>query len=225
MNKNGIDDLLQVVSPELIAGYVARNFTAGSSLHAVNEEYKVARQQNATDILNLQFLVIWSAFVGLILCTYLAFWADVPFDIAFISMVAITAPAFMYSVYPVWLESKDRETRYRCEPILRDFKQAVEALNMPLTRMEEYNEISVREILISLAVLLLRAETSFKQIRMKENIPTCNVISYGETEEAWRKHFEVALSAATKFGLVFNKADLFRSAKAEITWKDEGCPM
>lgn len=215
MDENGIDDLLKVVSPGLIAGYEERNLN-GKSLSKVNEEYKDVVQDGGMDFLDWAKLAVFSVLVGVIL--YFYFWAftDVPRGTAFASMIIVAAPAYFYFLFPArWKYKKDQEIRYKCESILSDFRQSVQALDVPLTRMEEYNEVSVREAIMILTLWLLHAESSFKQIRFMKNIPASAIISYGEAEVACRKHLETVLSAAKKFGLDFNKAEIFRAAIKE----------
>lgn len=214
MDKSGIDDLLKVVDPGLIAGYEAKNLL-GETLSEVNEEYKGVTQRTGIDFFDWGKLAMFSFLVGLILDGYL-YYKDVPKYIALISMVAIIAPSYLYFIFPArWKMRKDRETRYRCEPILRDFRQAVEALN-PHESVTGFREYYIRKNLIILAESVLKAETSFKEVRMRENSPTDDVIFFGNQEVECRNQFEKALEVAMKFNLAFSNAELFAEAKKHL---------
>lgn len=216
MNKNGIDDLLKVVSPELVASYEAKN-SDGWTLRRINEEYKAATQQTGMNYFGWAKLAIASFFVGAILDGYLQLFTDVPTYVANISFFVVVAPAYLYFMFPArWKFVKDNETRYRCEPILRDFKQAVEALNPLREACVGYNEQFIRYVLFTLAVELLDAEAQFKKERMSENAETLNVLHYGNGEIKCREQLEATIGAAEKFDLVFRKGDLFAEAGRHI---------
>lgn len=222
MNNNGIDDLLPKVSKELVDAYQSRNLD-GKTLSAVNEEYKASAQQNGMSPMDLLWLVVSSSFIGAMLFGYLYFWTDVPGTTAFLADIAISAPAFLYVIFPVrWKFENDRATQYRCEPILRDFRKAVEALN-PLASIEiedtvGYTDILVHNTLIHLTAALLRAEGIFR--RMCEiGGSTDNIVAYGIAEQKCRKQRDDTLSACEKFGIIYARADmdkLSRDAKRHI---------
>lgn len=224
MNKNGIDDLLKIVSPELVTGYTARNFTAGSSLHAVNEEYKAAVQSPKMDFFDWLKLVGFSSVVGMLLLLFLLY-KNVPAYIADLSMLGIIAPAYLYFLFPATRKfRKDRETLDWCAPILLEFRQAVEAINPDDERNVQITEGGVRFVLANLANRKYDAEVRYKEacqrgVSVQEIIPVAS--SLIESEE----QFVAALVGARMLGLAVNTADLFRSAKAKRTWEDEGCPM
>lgn len=217
MDKNGIDDLLKVVSPELVTGYVARNFTAGSSLHAVNEEYKAASQRKGIDYWFK--LTMFSCLVGFVLGMYLLY-RGLPTYIALLSLFAMTIPPFLCLTWVGRKFEKDRETRYRCEPILRDFNQAVEALR-PVEDVlaaffyiaHSYSESTVKHVLTVLAATLLDAEEKFKKERMREKASTDSVVASGLDELKRRKLYESTIKAAERFGIGFKEKELFRDAE------------
>lgn len=215
MEKNGIDDLLKIVDPKLVTGYVARNFTAGSSLHAVNEEYKAVTQQTGMSFDDCLKLILFSLVIGFLLYFYL-WYKGVPVYVSAIAMVVLVLPIELYLLFPVrWKFENDRAIRYRCEPILRDFRQAVEALN-PHESTTGFREYYIRRNLIILAEIVLKAETSFKEVRMRENSPTDDVIFFGNQEVECRNQFEKALEVAMKFNLAFSNAELFSEAKKHL---------
>lgn len=217
MKTHAIGDLLKVVSPSLVAGYEAKNLL-GETLSEVNEEYKGVTQRTGVDFFDWAKLVMFSFLVGLILDGYLCY-KDVPKYIALLSMVAIVAPSYLYFIFPArWKERKDRAIRYRCEPILRDFRQAVEALN-PLGTNEQYTSDSVWGTLFLLAVRVLEAKDEFIEACKSENPAMVRVQKIIVWEQDCRKRFNHMFEATTKFGLDFSKERIYQAAQDEIDSK------
>lgn len=227
MNEIVIDDLLPKVSKELVAKYEVRFlFWTGKSLSDVNEEYRAVTQQKSMGIIDGGFLVAGSGLVGLVLYFYLRNWAGVPYVTALISMLAISYPSVLYLMFLVHKESKKEKILNRCEPILWDFRESVEALKPTWNDgPRECTEESIRQTAVGFAVRLLDAQKRFKKVRMSENAATWDVLHQGNWEEKCQEEFEKMLQAGEKFGLTFKNAELFRVAKAKRTWEDEGCPM
>lgn len=217
-----IDDLLKIVDPKLVAGYEKNNLN-GKTLHEVNEEYKAVTQQTGMSFDDCLKLILFSLVIGFLLYFYL-WYKGVPVYVSAIAMVALVLPIELYLLFPVrWKFENDRATRYRCGPILRDFRQAVEALD-PLGVMghnERHNNSSIGYTLGKLASTLIEAETSFKDMRMKENSPTEDVVRSGNFEVKCRHQLEETIDCAMKFGTIYKKHNLIVEEKTRKTLLEE----
>lgn len=217
MNKNGIDDVLPLVSEELVAGYQAKNLD-GKTLREVNDEYKAVVQSKGMDFVDGWKLAMFSCAVGMILYLYLIFMKDIPSHIAILAMLAIIVPAYLYNLFPArWRFMKDRETLGWCAPILCEFRQAVKALNpLDLGEPSLYTSDFVWHTLLLLKVQVLAANNTFVSAckAEKPSKSTINKII------GWGEHcgtlFDSVFDASEKFGLDFDKGSLYRAAKEKI---------
>lgn len=217
MDKNEIDDLLRVVSPELIKGYEAKNLD-GKSLSDVNEEYNAVTQLTGMDFIDWIKLIGFSMLIATVLAFYLLY-KGVPVYIGVIAIVALVLPIELYLLFPVrWKFEKDRATRYRCEPILRDFKQAVEASNPFRTTKQTfpYTADSVWGILVLLAIHVLEAKEKFLAECKAENPTIKRVQNCIVVEQGSRCMFNSAFEASSKFGLDFSKERVYQAAQDEL---------
>lgn len=216
-----IDDLLQAVSPELVAGYEAKNLD-GKTLRGVHEEYKVVSTKRGKMIMAKPFFGILLPFILVI--SLLVFGQIMvtkgasPF-FAFASPV-IAFVAWMYFDYralnTAWGYNK---TIARSEEVFDAFWRAVKALDPKWHVGDVLTEENARKTLIGYALRLLDAEVRTKETRMKERVSTWELRDSANWEDKSRDEFEKMLSTAEKFGLVYAKKDkdeLFAEAQKRL---------
>lgn len=208
MKTHEIDDLLNDVSPSLIAEYEAKNLN-GTTLRAVNEEYKIFCKKDGSFKLGL-LIPTAMILLGVSLASALAFGPNN-------SAPALLLVVFLVVVWISYPASKQQEehlaTLASYEKFLGEFREAVRALSHS-NGWVSYTEDWIHEALIYLASQLLDAERDFKQVRMRENVLTIVVVACGDNEMRRCKKFGKMLMAAEKFGLTFNKREIFAEAKA-----------
>lgn len=223
MNKNGIDDLLKVVSPELIAGYEVMNL-GGKTLKSIYEEYDASqsgiKKYELSTVAAMAFAII-SVFA--VFAAFLFFGFDPLFAIVSALIVAVASMGLLFR--PKFKKlMKYQLLRNDYHYILEDFKEAVEALSPfgGTIMMHSYTNDSVWGTLFLLAVRTLEAGSEFNvACSMKASIT--NVQKTIEWEQDCRKRFNDMFEASTKFGLDFTKARIYQAAQDEIdqrvAWK------
>jgi len=219
MEEYEIDDLLKQVSPELLAGYEKKNLTEGT-LMGVNEKYKLAIKKNrnlssswSKRVLCIALLALTGTIVSIVS----------PYDsLQSYVGVGLVIGGILSSIFlllgPIEKNMGEfQDVRDRYEPILTNFRQSVEGLNPTWCGFyDKYDETSVRETLVGFTVRLLDAEIKFKRERMFEDAATFSVVHYGNWEVKCRDELENMLRAVEKFGLAFDKGDLFKDAKKHL---------
>lgn len=209
-----IDGLLKQVSPELLAGYEKKNLS-GEALAVVNQEYKSAVRMHVKFDYWVDRISMYAGFgmwIGML--TFFTGNAKISISVMFGSVFLMS-----FVIYGIVTkrDRKCREIRTRCESILANFRQSVKGLDPTwCSPNDRYNETSVRETLVGFAFKLLDAESKFKKERMLEDAATYSVLHYGNWEVKCRDELENRLRAVEKFGMTFNKADLFKDARKHL---------
>ena len=211
-----IDDLLKIVSPELLKGYETINLNNGEqgtvTLKQTNEEYKKAMKSQH----DIPFKQLWLLRFGLI-AGLLLLVASVSYGQ---ELLCIFVESVVAVVVSFWLgKSSNKKLRNargtvdRTKTILEDFRRSVETLRNPNGATDrEYTAKSVRDNFFTHAVRILDGEKKLdiilkqKERRVFDLRHICNW-----TYEAQEK-FEKATWAAEKFGLKFSRRELFAEA-------------
>lgn len=210
-NNSNMNDLLARVSPALLAGYEAKNLPEGRTLKGVNEEQRMLGRKGLT---SLFFAFSWLV-VGFVLFSVLLdqsvgarpITEKEHLAITALRAIALGAPFFFFLSRVFRWDNLQTENGL----ILKAFREAVEQLR-PVGTFETYTESSVRGVLVLLAIKLLGAEEATMEIRRDEKIATEWLARYCSFELQHREEFEQMLKTAEKFGLTFDKADLFKAA-------------
>lgn len=217
MDKNGIDNLLQIVSPELLAGYEAKNLD-GKTLRGVYEEYKVVSAKRKKIIIakfGAGLSILW-IFVIAFLAVFMPYKGVSLTLTGMTVVVAFSAWTFLLgrSLNTAWGYNR---TIAQCEEVLESFRQSVEALD---SRWEMasfgYTPSNIKKWLVGHAMRLINAEKQFLEARFDKSVPAEYAFHFYSTEVNSRGLFEKALTAAEKFGLTFKNPDLFRDAEKYI---------
>lgn len=210
-----IDDLLKVVSGRLVFGYEVSNKLI-PTLREVNEEYKRITQAVWLGIDGAAILAVFSLLVGTTLSIYLR-TTGVPDYIAFISMVALFAPAYVYLMHFARNRyAKEMGITETCASVLCEFRQSVKELNPLEAKLDTYTSDSVWGTLLLLAVRVLEAKAEFISACKLENPSISQIKTIIEWEQHYRARFNSLFDATDKFGLGFTKDRLYRSAQEKI---------
>jgi len=216
--KTEIDDLLEVVSPVLVGNYERLNLPAGaSSLMEVNEEYKGANKDLSSIITKGQLLLLKVVVVGYILAAILSMFG-IPVLTSFIPLVgSASAVAFWIDRVLSKKVQKAKEVLSRCRPILQDFREALDALGSPVgATNREYTEASVHSNFVTHAVTILDGEIKLDKIRLGAERRTSDLIHLANWIEKRQAKFRKASEGLKKFGLKFDKRELFAEAKKRL---------
>lgn len=216
MDKNGIDDLLKVVSPGLIEGYEKKNLDCktlrGVSWESQRNEQKIKRiDRKGLVVLVASGLLSWIWSVSFM---YLDVGAGI---IEFISGFT----PFFFAVYvlfgPLTKEKRKIENSQKTiDDTLEDFARSVEALNPLEAKLDTYTSDSVWGTLFLLAVKVLEAKLEFVKACRQENPSISEVKTIIELEQHYRVRFNSMFDVTSKFGLDFTKDRLYRSAQEKI---------
>lgn len=106
----------------------------------------------------------------------------------------------------------------RCEPSLRAFANAVKSLN-PLERTRSgFSESLLRDDLVTLAVMVLAAESIFDRVRLMPQRLTADILRLGKNLERCQEDLDKALKHAKEFfDLEFDKGELFAEAASQYS--------
>ncbi len=216
MNTSQAEKLLQSVSPSLTAGYEMVNLH-GRTLCSIYKEYidVVLKRKKISFYLPL-FLIISLVVVGVgAACYFTTFPETKPLE-AIMIIAVIGAVCIYLLIYPLQTRLwKYNDIINKSDNIFNKFEQSVKGLDPYFVMTNRiYTAEYTHEFLVDLAVRWLGAEKKFKVKRLKENELTLSILEAGNREEKCRKEFEKLLENAEKFGLVFNKTELFASARA-----------
>lgn len=216
MNKNGIDDLLKVVSPGLISGYEKKNLE-GKTLKTINEEYRNACLEESAFLARFLFIVFLFCVITLILWLTMTFFEVNLGDFTIISVSLTLTCSFMTGIG--FIGNRMRNAQYLIadsEIILCDFKQSVEALNPFEVKFHAYTSDSVWGTLFLLVIKVFEAKLEFIKACRQENPSMSEIKTIIELEQHYRARFNSMFDASDKFGFGFSKDRLYRSAQEKI---------
>lgn len=216
MDASEMGKILQSVSPSLAAGYEVRNLK-GKSLRSVYEEYldAVEKRKKISLPLICFFAFILSAIIAII-AVYLHFFLSAPVVLGMVFLMigaSIAAYPVGSTINKLW---KYNRIIAKCEEVFSEFEQSVKTLDPRMMTNRVYTEEFTRDILIVQAVRLLDAEKKFKEKRLDECERISSILEAGNWEVRCRDELEKLLKGAEKFGLSFNKKELFVEAKSRM---------
>lgn len=208
MDKNGIDDLLKVVSPELIKGYEAKNLD-GKTLKEVNDEYELAGKR----VDNIPRYTILAYIFTLLMIPGARLLESGLIPVVLIVFVMLLIAHFSDKRISKFL----RVVRIN-RLVLDTFQQSVDELNqlgvnkeMPVSTSD-----SVWASLFFLAIRVLEAKSEFLAECKSENPRMEHVQKIIAWEQDCRRRFNLVFVATTKFGLNFSKERIYKAAQDEI---------
>lgn len=215
MNKSEAENLLNSVSWSLFAGYELKNLE-GRTLRDIYEEYidAVAKRKK------MSFLLYCSVVIGFILVCAVLVSCSIYFPEQTVlegvaTILGGTALIYFITFFPHLKLWKYSYIIGKCEGVFNEFKYSVEALNpQGIMTSRVYTEASTYNTLAMSADRLLTAEKKFKERRLIESELIDSILDAGHEELRCRNELEKLLKAAEKFGLLFNKSELFREAEA-----------
>ncbi len=202
-----IDDLFATVSKELIRSYEKRNLPEGVTLGQVNEEYKAMDKNPESRILIASLASVFVVMIGGLLA--LVFRRHEP-------LVMLVPTLLLMVVAVIWVSGpmtkklmKDKEVLRKLNNTLMEFRNSVGGLNPAGENISRYDEVTVREVLVSLAKEVLKSEKVFDIIRLVPNRVISHIVGWGEqTIEQRRKLEETIQTAKDAFGLEFKKKEM-----------------
>lgn len=221
-----IDDLLKVVSPELIAGWEAKNLD-GKTLKEVNELYLSSSKDSMTIFRNVMILgmfVAVSSSVAFII-SLTVYLGEATWYMQFAPFVAIFVIFIWYVFYISKKETTKAENASKCRVILDDFRNAVEALSPLETNSQviEHTPDSVWGTLFSFAIQKIEAKNSFFKACKEENPSQDRIQKAIDREKDCLRLFNIVFARSEKFNLNFSKSRIFKAAQEEIdqrsAWK------
>jgi len=217
-----IDDLLEIVSPSLLASYETINLNNGEhgpmgpiTLERTNEEYKNAVKDQhdwpkkfAKIYFPAMMIVLGLYFVGLYLWGLIA---SIPF-------VVVGAPV-MYLVFILMGKENHKfdVAITKTTSILESFRRSIEALRNPNGATDwEYTPASIRNNFFTHAVRILDGERKLDAIRMQKERLIFDLLHICKCLNGCQEEFETATREAKKFGLEFDNRELFAEAKKHL---------
>lgn len=220
MSTNKWNNLLAIVSPDLVAKYESQNLPAGVTLAQVSEDYKAA-EEKVSSLGNYSI-----TFMG---CTVSAVILMAAGSI-FLNGNVIKASLFVLTGWILFVSfflcteltnKKIRKARSGLrsgESILQDFQKAVEALGSPFGATEhEYTEQSVRRNFVTHAARILDAEIKLDAVRNQTWRDEYQMLHLTNFLLDCRRKFETeSLVLKAKFGLEFDNSRLFADAKKQL---------
>ena len=215
--KEGIDSLLGRMSPELIAGYEKRNLPAGVTLEGTIEEHNLAVEQ--IERITVQAFELWLMGILLIVAGAVVLWClDVVswFGAVLGAAVLLGIATGIFSLGEMRAKRFKKE-RDHAEQIFTQFRRSVENLTPFGMFVGEYTQVSIRDVLVSLAVTLIVVKKKLEMECKSETRRPPVVMQLGNWEQLVRGQFEARWRAAIAFGLAFDKEELFRDARNRLT--------
>ncbi len=218
MKNHNIDDLLESVSPSLIAGYEKQNKV---ELANTNEEYKrVSDKDPYAIIMTCMKVMLVAGIVALISSLII----NIHYNRPYLSLVVMAAIMFPFLAYFKFVVGKKvlriKEITERCTPILEGFRDAVEGL-YPSGRSHEYNEEDTHDELVFCAVQILDAEIKFDAVRVKTERMLHDIIHLGNFIKKWSGKLDETIRHNRKFGIEAKRAELFAEARKHIEQMDQ----
>ncbi len=216
--KHNIDDLLKVVSPDILEAYQSRS---SLTLSEVNEEYKIFCRRNNTGDLKLGILISAAIILfGFSFVTVLAFGPN-NLSLALFLVVVLTV---IWISFPISKQQEEHSvTLAGYEKFLVDFRQTLNELNPTLETVNYYTEESVREVLIHLMMRTILAERGFNDVCSRRHLFTTErIVSCGNEEIERRALYEKTKRATEKFGLAFSNREISSDAEKDIAKRGGG---
>jgi hypothetical protein len=216
MSPSGIEDLLESVSPELIASYERINLRKGENLIVLNEKYKETsrRKISTEEVLRLThaaifvFLVIFmvTIFTGLLgseIYTYI------------LTISVLICGGLIYLIDRRRLRI-DKEI-IDLETLLNSFRWRCEFLQSPVGRtVRKFTLEVVHDHFVERAVRILDAEQRFENECGRMPRSASNVKSACDWLEKCQADLETNLRGVKLFGLEFVRRELFELAQKEL---------
>ncbi|MFA6408099.1 MAG: hypothetical protein WCW36_01305 [Candidatus Paceibacterota bacterium] len=206
-----IEEILRAMGPSLREGFEKKfeDLREGGIMACLREAETISREQKCIFRSQMVF-----AALGLMSCLDGAvFGVDISSKAGLTLLCLILFIIGMISVLERKVEkcSRTRGKKY-ISYVLASFQDAVDGLDPLGIGMCVYTPDSVRRMLMMLADRLERAEREFIGECVSLSRSTSAVINYGKYEQTCRAQFEGALMAAEKFGLNFDRRELFLAA-------------
>lgn len=216
MNMHRIDDLLNGrVSDPLVEKYEKINLPAGTTLKAVNDEYKGMKDPCALVSL---FLVLFAilGLVGFVSALILS----LVFGKTLVGLLTFS-PAFVLMVLATCSIKKMNNYVERFKiltSILMQFRKDVEVLDDHSGHTTwEYDETCIRNCLITHAMEFLKAEQSFDKARLSSDRRTADILQCGNWYKKCGDDFHDLSRMVTKrFGVEFSKSEIFGAAAKRL---------
>jgi hypothetical protein len=206
-----IDDLLEKISPELIARYEQVTL-GGESLKNIHKKYEEVLSQkckynSAATFFQSVFILVLAA--GLIFLRY-----------PWVFAVAAIA-SFACGVYCISRVKYLAELSLACEQRLEDFIDASQGLKHPIIQVEEgYSEANVKHNLVCHAYQILVAEKRLDRVRLQKERRLLDLLGCASLLSNCQHAFSIAMRRVEKFGLKFDREELFAWAN-KIVQMDE----
>jgi len=211
-----IDDILKKIDPQLVANYERNVLPQGSSLIKMSKIYKDTDTEKSRKITfrSILFVVILGALMlffsgitnnnGQIIPT---------FAYAGITLIVISFP---FAFFCEWKINKKQRKIDDLYEVLMAFRDSVIKLNPSGDISLEYSEDTVRKESVFIAFSKICAENGFDKacsggLNNKENI-----MSLGYQIDSRGREFDSLLVEAKKFGLAFNRRDIFKEAQKDF---------
>lgn len=219
-----IDDLLALVSPDLVRKYEEINLKgyddfdppSGETMKMVNEEYKISK--TLASRANRESCKLFSAAI--------VFMIIGAISVLFTKLTIVSSTFLLIGALFMWRSNRWNNVTSKAEGSgnnnarpLKDFRIVIGALKSPVGRtMDEYTEKSVRDNFVTHAVRILDTERSFDEVRLQKKRMTYNILHYGNCLEKFQADFQTAsIILKAKFGLEFDNTDLFAEAKQHLS--------
>ena len=208
-----IDDLLVKVSPDLVEKYEKINLPEGQTLRQVNEEYLGMKDRGVLPFRVLTSILIMMI-VGIVSTFVLEGVFGTPKTISWVTML----PALVLIVLflgPIRGKAiRENERLKVLVPILKEFREVVEALDNPVCHSEGILSVEfIRNVLIIYAVKLLESERAFDNVRFLPERRPIEIMLCGDSYQKYQEHLRGAFMVASKkFGLEFSRSDIFGEA-------------
>lgn len=205
--KNEIRDLLQAVDREMLRAY-ALKYLNGTTIAGVLQQLEAIKGDPVKTLHRTRYLFPWYFSAVLVLGFSLPYPGYVG------TLWGIVLIGFML-VYTLNLQKRTAIV-WSLLGHLENFQEAVRALNPDDDNVTEYNEASVRQTLIYLAMRVLEAEKNLDVVRLQEQSDEQNLQHTLGWLQKCRAMFNSTRNQAGSFGLEYGKQQLFADAKSRI---------